>query len=98
LGDPRRPEALGESAQAPALAPGPGGDDGGVGHGGPVQPVAGHEDERERGQIGHSIISPLSWSSGSIASYDKTTNENDEMDTRHHHAGGWQLAVVHPVA
>jgi hypothetical protein len=78
----RRPEALGESAQAPALASGLGGDDGGVGHGGPVQPVAGREGERERGQIGHSIISPC-LVVGSIASYGNTTNENDEMDTRY---------------
>jgi hypothetical protein len=63
----------------PAPAPGPGEDDGGIGHGGPVQPVAGGEHERERGQVEHSIISP--WR-GSIASYDKTTNENDAMDTR----------------
>jgi hypothetical protein len=67
----------GESAQGPA--PGPGWDDGGAGHGGPLQPVGGGQNEREREQIGHSIISPCR---GSIASYGNTTNENDGMDTR----------------
>jgi hypothetical protein len=80
------PQALAESAPAPAL--GLGGDDGGAGHGGPVQPVAGGEHERERGQIEHSIISPCR---GSIASYGNTTNENDAMDTRRRRSSGCRV-------